>query len=315
MSELPEGALFNRAYSLTVGAPKQTVAASYGNTTADQAPLRISFEIEKSIASSPNKAKISVYNMAPSTRGAITKGYVVTLSAGYGGSVDLLFSGQVAKAEVTRNGSDIVTEFECMDGGGAITGATLTKSWGDGRPGSVTLVRVLQDLADAMHLTSPMNPEGITAGAVSRIPQATMRRYAVHGPVRHALDELCKTHGLRWSIQNGALNITLADYPDSQTAVVLSPGSGLLGIPSVNAAVLSFSSLLNSQISPGRIIQIVSNSNESANGFYTVRKATYVGDTHESKWSIDGEGIPAPNVAVSNPPGAADGRDFSAGVA
>lgn len=295
-------ALFGRAYALVIGAPGAAAAASFGNQGGRQSPLRIKFDIDKNVKGSPNKAKIEVYNMAPETRGRIDKGYLVELTVGYLGLVETLFIGSVAKAKTARQGSDIVTTMECGDGESAIMGATYDGSF----PPNTTLATALQAIATAMSLTSDANPTGMAAGIAVAIPNVTYPKLSLHGLCRDHLDQLLKGQGMEWNLQNGALNIMPKTFDTGESAIVVSENTGMLGVPSRSTNVLSFTSLLNPRITPGRLVQLQSVTNDQINGFYKVKSGKYEGDTHDSHWQVVAECVLQTNVRPRQQAGAGD---------
>jgi hypothetical protein len=311
--------LFGRSYSVSVGAPYKAAAIQYGNigqkvgpdgSILNAAPLRVKFDIDKNLLGSSNKAKIELYNMSVVSRQYIKVGYNVLLQAGYNGLIRNLFLGNVHPdgLEAKRNGSDIIMSMECGDGESAIANGRLDKSY----PPGTTLAQILSDIGNAMSTPTTFNPQGVSAGAVIGIPSVIFNNgWLAHGPCNVLLNTLCKAQGLQWSVQNGNLNIIPYGKNNGRSAIVVSSATGMIGVPSFNGRIMQFISLLNPQIVPGSLVQLVSE-NITISGFYAVQRAHYEGDSHDNKWQVSCECIPQSGVSQNLP--AANGFDFNTAV-
>jgi hypothetical protein len=286
---LNPGPLFGRAYVLLIGAPNQTNATQYGTQGKNPSPLRIKFDINKNLVGSANKSKIEIYNMSSQSRNSIKKGYLVMLKAGYQSLIDTIFIGNVLPDGIgsKREGSEIVTTLECGDGEGSIVMANLDRSYGPG----ITPLQILKDIANAMNLPNSINPSGIGNGVVFLTNNNPFNRgFVARGPCSKTLDKLLKPMGLEWSVQNGNLNIIPITGHLGNEAIVVSADTGMIGVPSQNAFVTKFSSILNPRLVPGALVQLKTNdstANSSLNGFYKIREAHYKGDTHENHWGVE----------------------------
>lgn len=283
--------LFGRCYALAVGAPYQTTAIQYANFQVTDAsgkaqppsPLRVTFDIEKNLVGSPNKSKIQLYNLSLQTRQLIKKGWVVRVQAGYKGLVETIFFGNIAVdgLKTERKQAEIILTMECLDGGSAITMATLDKSYGPG----TTLAQVLKDVGQAMATPTSYNPQGIGAGVAVGIPDIVYGNgLVVTGQCRDTLDKLLKDQGLRWTVENGNLNIIPLRAHNGQSAILVSKQTGMIGTPSQNQYT-EFTSLLNPKLIPGALVKLESD-NTSVNGFYKINKSHFEGDTHDNKWQV-----------------------------
>jgi hypothetical protein len=298
--------LFNRAYVLTMGAPGSTSALQYGTVGANPSPLRIRFDIDKTMVGSPNKSKIEIYNLSAQTRQSIKKGYLVQLQAGYATNknsstnnnlMQTLFIGSVILATSTRVDADIITALECGDGESAITNARLDKSY----PSGTTLAAILQDVGVALATVTGSQPQGIAAGVALGIPPQTFNNgFVARGACRDTLDILCKSQNLEWNIQNGNLNIIPITNFNGQSAIVVSSSTGMIGVPSENINFIQFNNLLNPNLVPGSLIQLVSQ-NVTLNGFYKIRRSHFEGDTYDQKWQTAVEATQVQNVQQTLP--------------
>ena len=127
-----------RNYLLTV-LPRQKVVtdsgdqfhfeAGAGETYEFQYPLSLEMSIRRDILASANTGNFRLYNLNKATRSAIYKDIYdvghyrqVTLQAGYGEQLSLIFSGNIKEAKSFRSeGSvDFITEIEAFDAGFAM---------------------------------------------------------------------------------------------------------------------------------------------------------------------------------------------------
>ena len=123
-------------------------------------------------------------------------------------------------------------------------------------------------------------------GVVVGIPDKRFARgYTVHGLCRNSLETLLKPYGLEASINNGKLNILPKSGSLGTSAIVLSPQTGLLGIPSVALTAVEFEALLNPRLVPGQIVKLVT-ANTNTSGYFKIRSCKMAGDTHDAKWTV-----------------------------
>ncbi len=299
-------ALFNREWSVTIGTSGQPGKKYTG--------LQVVFDIEKTGFGSSNKAKIEIVNLSSLSRqqyqqpdpNKLTSSYQIELRAGYAGNPRTIFIGDIRTAKNKRNGESIVTTFECGTSEKPLMYATIDKSY----PPGTKFYSVLQDLALALE---------VDVGAIIGIENQTYNNgLLVSGSVKTNLDKFCSKQKLVWSIQDGRLQIYPMNHHNGQTAVILSNQviprlgitmTGLIGVPSQNAGITQFTSLMNPSISPGTPVQIYS---ATINGdFFRVNKAHFQGDSHGDKWQIDCEASP---IVVQQSISQAQGLDFSKGV-
>lgn len=301
--------LFKRAYAVSLGPPNQQSALQYGTIGVSPAPLRIKFEIEKTMfGASPNHSKIDIYNLSIQSRSSIKKGYLVQLQAGYNNLLGTIFTGNVFVAKTERDGSEIMTSLECLDGGSAIIMAVLDKSYGEG----VKLSQILQDVATAMSVVTNIQPVGVNSGIILGIPNVIFNTgFVAHGPCKDTLDKLLTPMGLEWNVQNGNLNIIPKRNFDGNTAQIVSVDTGMIGVPSQNEGFVQFTSLLNPKLVPGALVQLVSE-NKNLNGYFKIRKSKFEGDSHDNKWQVSCEACIMSNVTQTLP--ASKGFDINTAV-
>lgn len=282
--------LFNRAWAFTIGLPGQP-GKSYSSFSINgqpPSPLRVVFDIDKSSASTSNKAKIEVYNFNTISRINYRKGYQIQLQAGYEGLVSTIYLGDIPQGPCgsisRRKGADIITAFECGTAERQLVYSHFDQSY----PPGTNVVQILQDLANALEVSL-----GIVIGLKTQIFNAG---FACTGSIKHSIDKLLKNQGVEWHIDNNSLQILPIGAHSGDTAIVLSnqtgpgqPGlTGLVGIPSQGDGFITFDALINPKLVPGCLVQVLS---ETINGFFKVRRAHFKGDTHGPSWIVSCEAV------------------------
>lgn len=262
-------ALFKRSYSLTIG-PAGQPGFTYDN-------LKINFDIHKNSSDSSNKAKISLYNLNKESIVKFAKGSVIRLNAGYVGSTETLYFGDVLKATSERKGPDVVTTFECGEGYHQLTSLFFDKAYGK----NTKVVDIITDLSKAL------NADGIDIGTVAGIKdQVLSGGFVCTGSVRRNLKLLLKGQGLEFSIQNNVLQIIPIGSHLGLDPILVSQDTGLIGYPSETTDLYKFNSLLNPHLMPGRVVLIKST---TVNGVFKIRTSHFQGDTNGPKWNVDCE--------------------------
>lgn len=265
--------LFGRAYRVVLSAEKEATGTAFGNMAPGQGALRVAFEIKKDALQTPNTGKITLFNLQPNLRSAITKGWRIKVQAGYQGLVDQVFVGSVTTAKTQRAGPDITTEVEAADGGESLLNASFNQKY----PAKTPLWQILQDVARAMD---------VLPGVVLGLPNYSISRaQTLCGGCSQVLHVCLDKHGLTFSVQNGKLNILPKNAHLDTAAIVVSQNTGMLGVPSVTGDALRFEALLNPRLVPGQLV-LMQSKNPQAAGFYKVEKVEIKGDNRDAAWQV-----------------------------
>lgn len=267
--------LLNRYIEVRAGLPGQPgLAWSNG--------LQMTFEVTKTARRGSNKATIKIWNLSDASVGHLEQtGTVVDLIAGYDENFALLFSGDVAKRGVTttREGKDRITTIEAGNKENALREARSDFSLA---PDSGT-DDVIRRVADKM---------GVGVGNVSDLVHRKYLTGFVHsGLARDVLDRVSDDLGVRWSIQNGQLQFLGLNETTKDTAVLLTPRTGLIGAPGRTKDGLEAVSLMNPEIFPGRLVKVES---ETIKAFYKVTEVTHTGDYRGGDWFTKTKGKKVP---------------------
>jgi len=232
--------------------------------------VRISFDLKRDAASEPSQGSVKIYNLSASSRAWLqAEGLQVGIEAGYGETLRSLFSGDIADVWHEKQGVDWVSTIEAGDGEASYRDARIMFS---GAPG-ISRRRVFDELARSL---------GVPTGYIASVAETSYRTgVTLAGSARQYLDELCEELDLRWSIQDGALQVIESAGATADEAFVVSASSGLIGRSSLRradngTAGVRFKVRLNGLLNPGRAVVLEDGDNT---GTYVVEKVSHKGDS------------------------------------
>lgn len=273
--------LFIRKAELIVGKKVDGTNAPLEPVDARKFLTRLVFVVEQDESSNSNKAKIQVYNLSEDSRTFLEQdNLVVFLNAGYESGVSNLFFGDLQRFEETRVGPDIITTLECADAQNILRAANIQIGLGPG----ATNRQVLSMAAKKLN---------VAIAQIEQIPLISYTQgFSFSGQVKEVLNQITKTVGFTWSIQNGELIILSKEGTDKQEAVVFSPETGPISYPSKDKETVKFENLLNPKVRPGRAGILQSKRfKDPAGAKLKVNKATFEGDTSgQGPWKVKVEG-------------------------
>lgn len=270
--------------------------------------LRVSFKVRKTSKKEPNTAEIQVYNLSEDTRASLQKKHIaVILEAGYAGALAQLYSGDSRYIDQVMEGPDWVTKIQCGTGERAFQYRRVNMSFSQG----TRVVDVIARVAEAL---------GFPVRGLENLESLTERfltGYVSAGKVANELDHLLKSRGFEWSIQDGQLQILPVGGATADSAILLTPETGLIGSPehgnpekkipanqidpsaggfNLNAtkvtgpAVLKVKSLIQPGFRPGRIVEVRA---RGIQGQFRIQTVEHSGDTHGAEWFSSLECLPA----------------------
>jgi hypothetical protein len=273
--------LFGRTWRVTVGTLRVDV------------PMRVAFEVERSVRSTPNKATVQIWNLTRDHQAQIEQAAdaQVIVEAGYVSDrgLETIFSGELWRARGSSSGPtgirtersgavDAITHVEARDAGVAYQQARVERSFAAG----VSVATVLRACADALgvgsgNLGDVADLAQLDAGGTT-YPEGTV----LSGQAARELTRILDPLGLRWSVQSGALQVLRRGQSLRSQAVRLTPETGLVGVPEVGTrGAVKAVSLLTPDLCPGRPVLLES---ARVSGRYLVRSVTYRGDSHGQDW-------------------------------
>lgn len=284
--------LFGRAFELTV-------------STLALTGFRCKFKIEKALTPEPNKALIEVYNLSAEHRAALQElapgvatklgkgkkrgvskplaGRIpVSLSAGYvEPGPELIYLGDLSTCDSEIDNGDWITAIASGDGERAFRTARINQAVGAKTPVTAALKAVVKALGVG---------DGNLSAVLKNIKlqgKATLliRGLVMSGPTARVLTDLCRSADLEWSIQDGVIQFVDFGKALAGRAVVLQPGTGLIGSPNADSnGVLNCKSLIVPGLRCGGIVILKSALIE---GQFRIEKIVYTGDTHGPDWTAE----------------------------
>jgi hypothetical protein len=279
---MPE--LFKRAWRLQIG--QLLIDAS----TPANKPLSIRFKVMKSVKKEPNTIELDVMNLSKDHRGEIesAKDVQLQLSAGYVDNIQVIFDGslRLAKnkkkrkntASVKRIGLEVITEIEGEDGGTAYRDAFVSASFPAGTPVTSVFKSIIREMGIGEGNLVEFSRFSSIRGIGNQYQEGTV----VHGKAHREMNRLVKALGLTWSVQNGNLQLLEGGKSLQETAVRLTPSSGLIGSPSKeNDGSITCTALLIPDLYPGRKVVIDA---RDVDVQAIIQRVTYNGDTAGAEW-------------------------------
>ena len=272
---------FDRQYRFAAGPPGGAGFEIGATTPESPTALHIRFMVDKCDTEAPNTALITLWNLNPEHLAILNqRDCVVTLRAGYDNHRPLAFVGTVTYAETMLDGGDRETHMEAVDGRIELRDGYVSLSYF----GKINTKKIIEDSAAEMGVALTFSHNAQFAD----LPNG----FSYVGPGRVALDKACASSGLKWSIQNGVLQVKLKGGTMTRQAYLLSPETGLLGIPrkitygaDSDGGAEQFGweveYFLNGAIGIGDFIRLES---RYVKGYFRVRSVEMRGDNLEGDW-------------------------------
>lgn len=275
--------------------------------------LHFMFEIRQSETPRPNNAIVRVYNLSRETAERIKSSEFtrMAINAGYeDGNYGLIFLGTIVQVftGLERN-VDSFVEIFAADGDEFANFATVNTTLAKGATPQQINKEIFERATIEGRSVGDLFPYAIDSknyiGGVN--PAGLQRAKVMFGMARNYADDWARLHGARWSVQNGEIVIYPVDGYRPGEAVVLSPATGLIGVPEATADGVHVRCLLNPKIRIGCLVQIARDDISAltvkniplgrlttgsiptaaittAEGFYRVMVAEFTGDTRGQAW-------------------------------
>lgn len=286
---------YNRKVSLLVGANS--------GDALDLSAFRIRFTIRRGDYQNPNICEIRVFNLTENTVSRIQGEFSrVILQGGYEGNFGILFDGTIIDRCVGReNNTDTYLDLVVSDGDRAYNYAMMAVSLAAGSTPEDGVQAILQQ----------MGRSGVSRGYIPELPQnKSLRGEVFYGQASQCMREIANNLEMTWSIQDGKLTmIPLTAYVPGEVPVI-SPETGLIGMPTQTPNGIEMRVLLNPSIKIGQLIRLehatvqlhqydTSFQAQAKNiatakqnrlnqaGLYYVMIADSVGDTRGQEWYSD----------------------------
>src|SRR5271166_3967413 len=234
-SATPGALLFERSCTVQVG----TLLIPGGTQGFG---LRIAFKVKRGVKVTqgvtkpqPNTCDLKIWNLSLSHQKQLEQSTVpgagktvvpVIISAGYQKSAHAIFSGELRAGHTVTDHADSTTELTTGDGDQALTQKRLTIALGKG----TTATQGINAILTALGIGQGNLPTAIRLlQAQPLAAQLFAKGVVMKGSASQVMTTFCRSVGLDWSIQNGALQITDLNQPVAGTAVLLDSEHGLIG--------------------------------------------------------------------------------------
>jgi len=253
--------------------------------------LRIAFSINLVQSANPNQSQIKVYNLSKETRELFSRKdwTKVILKVGYvfDEGLKTIFKGDLGLATDHYEGTDLVTTMRLIEGGNFHKNAR----------GSFTLLKG-HKYSLAVRKCAAMGVDIDEVFPVLKTPvldKTLQTDFSFTGQATDGLDLLAKKLDAQWGIHNQQIQVLPDLLTVSKTAVLLTPSTGLIGIPSKSTDqgfnLQSYSgdfirswevtSLLQPDIYVGMPIKLES---KIVEGTFSASSVTHIGDTRGDNW-------------------------------
>lgn len=269
----------------------------------DLSSLRIKFSIKKSDAQTPNTAEIRIYNLADETAHAIRKEFTrVTLQAGYGSHVGVIFDGTIKQTKMGReNGTDSYLDIAASDGDAAYNYAIV----------NTTLAAGATQRDQVGISLGAMAGHDVGQGSLADLsPSKLPRGKVLYGMARDYLRHSARASETSWSIQDLKIQFVPLTGVLPTQMVILNSKTGLVGTPEQTEDGIKVRCLLNPLLKVGGKIHLnekdvaeaafpdAAKKKESLtkpvtlvkiehDGLYRLLVVEYTGDSRGAEWYAD----------------------------
>lgn len=232
-------------------------------------PLTIDFNISRNTSANANNAQFNIYNLAPATRHSefffqdkfnTAKRKTVIFKAGYNNNLIEIFKGYILECYSRRNGSDIVTNMQCLDMGNTTDYVNQTFQAG------TTYVEVVENLAKAC---KDLKIENI--GALDGTIQHPLM---FQGTVMECINQIC---GGSAFCDNSRISILQPNEAIDVGVSEIRAETGLLGTPERRDGEVVIDSIFRPEIVVGQLLHITSTTSSEFDGTYKVAGITHSG--------------------------------------
>jgi hypothetical protein len=285
--------------------------------------FRVVFETHRGDTQTPNTCDIKIYNLQQSTanqlapNGGVSEFTQLLLKVAYGSDPLMqIFYGSIKQ---TRRGrEDQLNSYVAItaaDGDEAYNFAPAAFTLASGAVQQTAFTNLIQAMAQASLASTPVGQgsgQPITQGyAPTMSPTPLIRGRTYYGACRDEMRSLAKAADCTWSIQDGKVTFIPKTSYIPGDPVLISPTTGLIGVPEQTQNGLEVRTLLNPNIKIGQTIKLQSTDinalrygldNQSvstnfslqqgaaatnADGLYYVMRAEHSGDTRGNNWYTD----------------------------
>jgi hypothetical protein len=215
----------------------------------------------------------------------LTSGALGALTSIGMGALPLIFGGDVREIWSTREGPDWITTLTAGDGDTA-SNARVNKAFGPGTP----LRFAIEQVASGLGLGLGQLPRELATATLWDGGREYPSGIVLSGNGYSQLTRLLTGAGYTWTVQDAEIVVVKLAGGGFDTAVLLTPETGLIGSPTpANDGRVSAQALLQPDLVPGRQVEFDA---RHVQGHYLVETAEYVGETAGQEWYVQIEAVP-----------------------
>lgn len=257
---------FLRSVQVTIGEPERAVRIRN---------LLVRFRIRREATDTPAEGRIDIYNLNESNETRIReRAERVVLEAGYGGTLDTIFDGDVRRVERQRADLDRITRVHV--GGNVET-----------RSRSIFIRSYEGEVAVRDIVTDGVATLGLQLGPVDLIPESAVETdFRYSGPTHVMLSQRLRPLGVRWYEADGVVHFTRLrrSIDDRPSGVLISERSGMVGTPTVTDDGIRVRTLLDPRLRLDSLIRVESDVlPDAASGDSLNLRA---GEFHQAEWKV-----------------------------
>lgn len=285
------------------------IADAQDNKVLDVSDLRVTFNVRRAMETN-HYAEISIYNLNNATEQLIIKeGDRVIIEAGYAGYPNTsqgdgnkeeqtaeqygkIFDGQVIfPSRRKESNTDYVLTLLCVDGANPLRMTFVQKTLNRG----LNQRQLLQAVCDKE--AGDILTNNITQGLSE---QKLPRGRVLFGDPRDMIADIARGNAANYWVEDGRLNMEKLSDEVTAEAVVVTPTTGLVGMPNQTQYGASFRLLLNPSVSMKTLVQLKNseiNEVQAKPGevvtplddkwIYQVIEVVHHGDTRGQDWYTD----------------------------
>ena len=236
--------------------------------------MQIVFEVTKSIRGGLNKMNIQITNLSENKRLSLVKDSEqkkimnIGLSVGYQDRIELIFKGTIHTGSNSRQGPDLLTSLECLDGGEDFLHSFTARTVEGGRR---AIDAALEDMPNT------------ATGKITERPVLTRPKVLVGNSARLINDMVEPDE--TWYIDNEQLYVIKDNEVTSGLKPVVSAATGLISTPTRDSKLVTFETLMNPSVKIGGLASLKSATAPHLDGIYRIETIAYSGDNYGDAWT------------------------------
>ncbi len=220
-----------------------------GDQALDLSAFRVRFKVTAQDADTPARAEITVTNLADATALSVISEYTrIILQAGYqAGNFGAIFDGTITKTRIGKESA--VDSYLTMD----------AAAWDIPYTQGFVNQTLAAGASQADQVSALAGQMGVSPGIevnAGGFGGTVPRGKVLFGMTRDHMNTVARTTGVTWRIENGVVRMTPIDGYLPGQIVVLTPATGLVGMPETTGDGVHVRCLLNPRIQIGTLVQL-----------------------------------------------------------